>query len=82
MPPSQSPLEQAGAQPQKQPKAKPIHIARLESGLFTQRNPLHDISDFATYRFYGGFPDALWDGSNMEITNKLTIARRPGKQPD
>ena len=38
----------------------------------------HDISQTVAARFYGGAPDALIAGSNVEITNSLTISRRPG----
>lgn len=71
-------LEQHGAQPQHQPKYVPIFIDRAFTGLYTQRSFLHDPSDLATARFYGGRPDALWQGSNVELTNRLTLQRRPG----
>jgi len=71
-------LQAAGAQPQKQPKYVPIFIDREFTGIWTQRNPLHDPADMVTARFYGGRPDALLDGSNIELTNRLTLQRRPG----
>lgn len=71
-------LEQHGAQPDKSPRYVPIFIDRLFTGIWTQRTPLHDPSDIATARFYGGRPDALWQGSNIELTNRLTLQRRPG----
>ena len=74
-------LETSGAQPQKQPKYVPLFMDRQFTGLYTQRSVLHDPSDVATARFYGGRPDALWDGSNIELTNDLTLARRPGLSP-
>lgn len=74
-------LQTAGAQPQKQPKYVPIFIDRAFTGIWTQRNVLHDPSDFATLRFYGGRPDALIDGNNVELTNRLTLQRRPGLTP-
>jgi hypothetical protein len=74
-------LEAAGAQPRNPSKGKALHVARMETGLFTNRSALHDPANFVYSRFYGGFPDALIDGSNMEITNALTIARRPGLSP-
>lgn len=70
-------FEQHGAQPQKQPHAVPIFIDKQFTGLYTQRNVLHDPSDFWT-KNYGGRPDALWKGSNIELTNRLTLQRRPG----
>src|ERR1700685_4400240 len=74
-------LQNAGAQPQRQPKYVPIFIDRAFTGIYTQRSVLHDPSDIATARFYGGRPDALWQGSNIELTNRLTLQRRPGLTP-
>lgn len=74
-------LEQHGATPSKQPRYAPVFIDKAFTGIYTQRNPLHDPSDIATQRFYGGRPDALLDGSNIELTNRLTLQRRPGLSP-
>jgi hypothetical protein len=71
-------LEANGGGPQKQPKYVPIFIDRTFTGLFTQRNVLHDPSDVITAKYYGGRPDALWQGLNIELTNRLTLQRRPG----
>jgi hypothetical protein len=71
-------LESAGAQPKNPSKGKPVHVARMEVGLYTNRSPLHDSATTILSRFYGGNPDSLIDGSNMEVTNQLTLARRPG----
>jgi len=71
-------LEAAGAQPRNPGRGKPIHVARMETGLFTNRSALHDPAQFVVSKFYGGYVDALIDGSNMEISNALTIIRRPG----
>ena len=75
---NQSLLQSAGAQPQKQPKFVPLFIDRAFTGIFTQRSVLHDPSDLATKFYNGGRPDTLWDGSNIELTNRLTLQRRPG----
>ena len=75
---TQNLLIQAGAQPQKQPKFVPLFIDRAFTGIYTQRSALHDPSDLSTARFYGGRPDALIAGSNVELTNRLTLQRRPG----
>jgi hypothetical protein len=69
---------QAGGQPQKQPKWTPLFVDRTFTGLFTQRAPYHDPSDLVTSRFYGGRPDALWDGLNVELSNELTLIRSYG----
>jgi hypothetical protein len=75
---SQNLLQSSGAQPQKQPRYVPIFMDRAFTGLYTQRSVLHDPSDFLTSRFYGGRADALWSGQNIELTNRLTLQRRPG----
>ncbi len=75
-------LEQHGARPSnKDPKFVPLFIDRTFSGLFTQRAALHDPADLGTLKFYGGRPDSLWMGSNIELTNRLTLQRRPGLSP-
>jgi hypothetical protein len=71
-------IEQSGGGPQKQPKYVPIFMDRSFTGLFTQRSVLHDPSDVITAKYYGGRPDALWMGKNIELTNRLTLQRRPG----
>lgn len=71
-------FEQDGARAQKEPRFTPLVIERSFTGLVTQRSYLHDPSDMVTQRFYGGRPDALWDGLNIELTNSLTLARRNG----
>lgn len=71
-------LETVGAQVRNPSRGKPIHVARMETGLFTNRSPLHDPASFVISKFYGGYVDALIDGSNMEISNQLTLVRRAG----
>lgn len=71
-------FEAHGGQPQKQPKFVPVFVDRCFTGIYSQRNVLHDPSDFVTSKFYGGRPDALWSGKNIELTNRLTLQRRPG----
>lgn len=71
-------IELNGGQPQKQPKYVPIFMDRAFTGLYTQRAVLHDPSDVTTAKYYGGRPDALWMGKNIELTNRLTLQRRPG----
>jgi len=71
-------LELSGAQPQKQPHWAPMFMDREFTGLFTQRAPVHDPADIYTAKYYGGRPDALWLGANLELTNRLTLQRRPG----
>ena len=69
----------AGAQPQKQTKFTPLYTGRWSSGIWTNRSPLRDAATSRiAEKFYGQAGDALIAGSNVEITNKLTLARRPG----
>ncbi len=70
-------FEQVGAQERNPSRGKPIHIARMETGLVTNRSVLHDAASWL-YAKYGGYPDALVGGSNMEVSNALTLVRRPG----
>jgi len=75
--PSNLPL--AGAQPQKQTRFAPIFTSRFFSGIWTNRSPLRDATTSRIVeKFYGQAGDAIIAGSNIEITNKLTFARRPG----
>jgi hypothetical protein len=71
-------LETAGAQPRNPSHGKPVHVARMETGLVTNRSPLHDPASFIVSKFYGGYVDALWSGNNFEVSNFLTLIRRPG----
>lgn len=71
-------LGQEGGQPQKQPRYAPIFVAASLTGLFTQRHVFHDPSNVVVQRFYGGRPDTLYNGLNVELSNNLTIVRRPG----
>lgn len=74
-------FEERGGRPQKQVKFTNIFTDELFTGLYTQRAALHSSADFLTRRFYGGRSDALLDGANIELTNRLTLARRPGLTP-
>jgi hypothetical protein len=76
--PLPSTLIQAGAQPVRPSRYKPIFTNRFFAGIWTQRNPLRDPSDVVHERFYGGKPDAMIDGANVEISNSLTPIRSPG----
>jgi hypothetical protein len=71
-------FELAGAQPKNPSRGRPITPAlRFETGLFTNRSPLHDPASWYITK-YGGYTDTLIDGSNMEISNQLSLIRRPG----
>lgn len=69
----------AGAQTSKPAKFAPLYTGRWSSGLWTNRSPLRDATTSRIVeKFYGQAGDALIAGLNVEITNKLTLARRPG----
>ncbi len=69
----------AGAQPQKPTRFAPIYNGRWSSGIWTNRSPLRDgPTTRIVEKYYGAAGDALIGGSNTEITNRLTLARRPG----
>jgi len=72
-------LQTSGANPGKQTKAAPIYTGRFFSGINTNRSPLRDARGTRyEEKFIGPSGDALIDGSNLEVTNKLTLGRRPG----
>lgn len=69
----------AGSQNTKPAKFSCIYTGRFSSGIWTNRSPLRDANTSRLVeKFYGAAGDALIAGSNVEITNKLTMARRPG----
>jgi hypothetical protein len=72
-------LAASGAQPPKPTKAAPIYNSRFFNGLYTNRSPLRDARTTRTQeKFYGPDGDAIIAGANVEITNQLTLSRRPG----
>src|SRR5271157_5861494 len=71
-------FESVGGQSHNPSAGKALHVARMETGLFTNRSALHDPAQYIVSRFYGGYIDAWIDGSNMEVSNALTAVRRPG----
>lgn len=69
----------AGAQPQRATKFAPLYNGRFSVGLWTNRSPLRDASTTRLVeKFYGAAGDALIAGSNVEVTTRLTLGRRPG----
>ena len=69
-----------GGQPQKQPKYAPIYSGRFFNGLNTNRSPLRAASaNHIAEKFYSdNSGDALIAGLNLEVSNRLTLIRRPG----
>jgi hypothetical protein len=78
VPPQPNPFQAAGARPSAEPKGAPLWNDRFFTGLYTQRNVIRDPSGVVQERWYGGRPDALLDGLNVELTNRLTWVRAPG----
>ena len=71
-------LQMAGS-PGKPLKFVPIYTSRFFQGLWTQRNPLRSGSiGWQAEKYYGANNDCLVDGENVEISNRLTLIRRPG----
>lgn len=74
-----SEIQLTGAQSSKPVRFTPIFTERWVSGLWTQRSPLRDAaSTRQEARYYGTRNDGFIDGQNIEISNRLTIVRRPG----
>lgn len=72
-------LQSSGANPGKTVRFAPIYTGRYFSGINTNRSPLRDArSTRYEEKFIGPTGDALIDGQNLEVTNKLTLGRRPG----
>src|ERR1700688_276117 len=72
-------LALSGAQPDKQTRFAPIYTGRFFTGIWTNRSPLRDAaSSRQEEKYYGPRGDAMIAGSNVEITNRLTVGRRPG----
>ena len=72
-------FQNSGAQPQKPTKAAVIYQGRFFQGLYTNRSPLRMGGMTWVYeKYYGGMNDALIGGLNTEVTNRLTLGRRPG----
>jgi hypothetical protein len=75
-----TPFEQSGQQHVKPVRYAPIFTNRYFTGWWTQRNLLRDAATpFLYEKFYSGSRyDSLVTGQNVELTTKLTLARRPG----
>ena len=75
-----NPFQAAGADKLKPSPYAPIFTNEFFTGLWTQRSPLRDAATPYLYqKFYSASRyDSLLSGSNVEVTNRLTIARRPG----
>ena len=74
-----SQIQGAGGQPQKQPKYASIYTGRVFNGLYTNRSPLRGSLPSMYEQFYKlSYGDVMIAGSNVEVSNRLTLIRRPG----
>ena len=75
-----SPLTTAGAQFDSSPRYVPLHVNEWWTGLWTNRSALRDAATtYLIQKFYSGARfESLIDGQNMEISPRLTPARRFG----
>src|SRR5271166_2819645 len=75
-----SQLAANGGQPQKAPRYAPIYQGRFFNGINTNRSPLRAASaSHIAEKFYSdNSGDAMIAGSNIEVSNRLTLVRRPG----
>ena len=71
----------AGVRPEKPSKFNSLATLKQIGGLQTQRSPFMSIATRYDSRYLGGKPDSLIAGSNVEISNKLLLQRRPGLLP-
>ena len=67
----------AGAQSNKATRYAPIWQDSFFHGLYTNRNPLRGPASHIENKYYPTY-DAMVDGSNVEISNRLTPIRRYG----
>lgn len=68
-----------GAQPEKPAHSAPLYVGRTSSGIWTNRSPLRDATTTRiSEKYFGPAGDAMIAGSNVEVTNRLTLSRRPG----
>jgi hypothetical protein len=72
-------LQGAGGQPQKQGKYAALVTGRVFNGLVTNRSPLRGTlpSIYENY-YHMSYGDVMIAGSNVEVSNRLTLIRRPG----
>lgn len=72
-------FQAAGSHGQHDSGWAPIFTNRFFLGLWTNRNPLRAPTGVIYENYYRlGGTDALIGGSNVEVSNRLTICRRPG----
>ena len=68
----------SGATPSKSTRWASLFTSRFFVGLWTQRNPLRGPLPVTYDANHIGTMDVLIDGLNTELSNRLTLIRRPG----
>lgn len=76
--PAQPLLQAAGSHDDKDTGWAPIYTNRFMLGLATNRNPMRSPAGIISEIYYHLGTDAMWDGSNVEVSIRLTACRRPG----
>src|SRR5579863_9361278 len=77
--PSQSLLQILGSKGNKETRYAPIFTDRFFVGYWSNRNPLRSpLSTFYADGWHLGGTDALISGTNIELSPRLTLCRRPG----
>ena len=71
-------LRLAGANEVQPDRFVSLATIKFIAGLQTQRSAFASIDTRYNSKFLGGKPDALIAGQNVEISNHLTLQRRPG----
>lgn len=72
-------LETAGSRDNKENRWAPIFTNRFFMGMWTNRNTLRAPTGIIYENYYKiGGTDALLGGTNVEVSNRLTLIRRPG----
>ena len=71
-------IQHAGGAQEPSPSA-PLYTSRMFTGWYTNRSPLRDgVTTHDAEKAGYGRQDSILDGRNMEITPRLTLARRAG----
>src|SRR5438309_6317287 len=72
-------LQAAGSRGEHESGWVPLYSNRFFLGLWTNRNPLRSPIGVIYDSYYKlGGTDALIGGTNVEISDRLTVCRRPG----
>ncbi len=71
-------LEVAGAPKTTPSRFATIDVSRWFSGVLSNRSPFQQGESREQSRFFGGSPDVLWSGLNVEISASGKLIRRPG----